>query len=106
MEEKFVIVNLRAELVLLIGFVVTTIEKSAAVFFPRRVGELDPIQQIWSILAGLYVAHLPLLPIGTGAGEAISHQPGVLRHVKSAQRDRAVLGQQIWIEQFARRLRK
>src|SRR5262249_21759913 len=71
-EEKFVIVNLGAEFVF--GFVVTTIEKSATVFFPRCVGELDPIQQILSISATLDIAHFPLLPIRTGGGQAISHQ--------------------------------
>src|SRR5919201_1985066 len=99
MEEKFVVVNLGTKFVLLIRFVVTAVEESAAIFFPRRVRELDPIQQILSILARPYVAHLPLLPIRAGGGEAIGHQPGVLGYVKSAQRDRAVLRQQIWVKQ-------
>src|SRR5437868_13805755 len=106
MEEEFMIVNLGAKLVLLIRFVVTTVEKSAAIFFPRRIRELDPIQQILSILAGLDIAHFPLLPIGPAGSETISHQPGVLSHIKSAQRDRPILRQQIWVEQFARRLGK
>ena len=98
-EEKFVIVNLSAEFVF--GFVVTAVEKSAAIFFPRRVREFDPIHKILPIFAGFHIAHFPLLPIGAGGGEAISHQPGVVSHIKSAQRDGAVLGQQILIEQLA-----
>src|SRR5262249_16947534 len=73
MKEKLVIVNLRTEFVFLVRLVVTTVAKPAAVLFPRSVGKFDPIHQIWSILASPHVANFPLLPIGAGRGEAISH---------------------------------
>ena len=97
MEEKFVVVNLRSKFVFLVRLVVTAVEKAGAVFFPGRAGELDPVQHIRSIFAGLDVAHLPLLPIGTGAGQSVSQQFGVVAHINAAQGDGAVFGQNIWI---------
>src|SRR6266568_3163420 len=106
MEEEFVIVNLRPEFVFLVRLVVAAVEKSAAIFFPRRSLKLDPVENIWSILAGLDVAHFPLLPIGAGGRETISHQFGVIGHVHAAHCDCAVFRQHIWIEKLARLFEK
>src|ERR1700730_503403 len=71
MKEKLVVVNLRAEFVFLIRFVVAAVKEPAAVFFPRRTREFDPVELIRSVFACLDVAHFPLLPIGTGGRKAI-----------------------------------
>ena len=92
MEEQFVIVNLRSQFVFLVRFVVTAVEKSAPVLLPGRVRKLDPVEEVWSIFRGLDVAHFPLLPIGTGARETVSHQFGVVGHVNPAQCHRPVFG--------------
>src|SRR5207244_1554512 len=86
--------------------VVTAVEKSAPVFFPGRVRKLDPLEEVWPILPTLDVAHLPLLPIGTGSRETVSHQLGVIAHVNAAQRDRAIFREQVWIDQLARLFEK
>src|SRR5437588_440813 len=105
-EEEFVIVNLRTQFVFLVRLVVAAVEKSAAIFFPRRIRKLDPVENILSILAGLDVAHFPLLPIGAGGRETISHQLGVIGHVHAAHCDCAVFRQHIWIEKLARLFEK
>src|SRR6266851_3366343 len=56
---------------------------------------------LWSIFAGLDLAHFPLLPIGAGGSETVSHQFGVVGHIHTAQRDRPIFGERIWIEQLA-----
>src|ERR1700731_5227053 len=79
-EENFVAVNLRAQLVLLVRFVVATVEKTAPVFHPGCAGEFYPINLVVSIFPRLDVAHFPLLPIRAGGGEAVSQQPSVMAH--------------------------
>ena len=103
-EKQFVIVNRRTQF--LIRFVVTAVEETAAIFFPRRARELDPVEDILSIFARLDVAYFPLLPIGPGGGESVSEKFRIVGHIQSAQRDRAVLGQCVWIEKLPGLLRQ
>src|SRR5438309_294040 len=76
-----------------------TIRPSGAFKFVRN-------EKIWSIFARLDLAHFPLLPIGAGGSETVSHQFSVVGHIHTAQRDRPIFGERVWIEQLARLLGK
>ena len=106
MEKQFVAVNLRAQFVFLIRLVVTAVEETPAVFFPRRAGKFDPVEDILSIFPGLDVADFPLLPIGTGGGESIGKKFCVIAHFRAAQGNSAIFRERVWIEQLARLLGK
>src|ERR1700682_251052 len=99
-EENFVAVNLRAQLVLLVRFVVTTVEKTAPVFHPGCAGEFYPINLVVSIFPRLDVAPFPWLPIRAGRGEAVGQQFRIIARGQAAQRNRTVFRQRVWIEQF------
>ena len=64
--------------------------------------ELDPLEMVVAILAGGHVADLPLGPVGAGRGEAVGEQLAVLAEPRPRERDGAVLGQRVGVDQQLR----
>ena len=60
-----------------VGFVVATVEESLAVVRPGCAGKFNPFEMVCQILTGIYIPHLPLLPVGTGTRQAVSHELAV-----------------------------
>jgi hypothetical protein len=52
--------------------VIAAVEKTFAVFGPGSARELHPLDFVFEIFTGIDVADLPLLPIRSGRGDAIS----------------------------------
>src|SRR5215813_13395563 len=100
-EELLIVVRV-FELSLLVRLVVAAIEKSFAVRRPRRAGELHPFNRIGEVIPSLDLASLPFLPIRTGGRKPISQVFAVLADRVARQRDRAVSGKFVRIEQHAR----
>ncbi len=55
------------------GLVVTAVVETFAVFGPGCAGEFHPLEIVGEIFAGVDVADVPLVPVGAGSGDAISH---------------------------------
>ena len=82
----------------LAGLVVAAVEEALVVVGPGGLRELDPVQGVRQVAAGVDVAHPPLLPVRAPRGEAVGEQLAVLADVPAGDGDRAVLRQGIGIE--------
>ncbi len=60
------------------GLVVPAVEESFVVFGPGSAGELYPFKVVREIFAGVDVAHVPLVPVGAGSGNAVGHELAVV----------------------------
>ena len=85
-----------------LGFVVTAVVEALIVFAPGCAGELEPLEIVGEIFAGIDVADMPLVPVGAGSGEAVGHQLAIVGDGCAGQRDGAVGGERVRIEQEAR----
>ncbi len=84
------------------GLVVAAVVEAFVVFGPRSSGELYPLQIVGKIFAGVDVADVPLGPVGAGGGDGVGHELAIVGYFGISERDRAVGGERVGIEQDAR----
>ncbi len=84
------------------GLRVPAIEEPGAVLGPRGSGELDPLEMVGEVFPHRDIAHAELFPVGAARRRAVGEQPPVIGDGEGRQGDRAVVGQEIRIEQRLR----
>ena len=82
---------------------VTAVEKTLTILGPGCLGELGPAKLVGQHLAGGDFQDVPGGPVGAGFGAAVSHVAAIVAETQPAQRDRAVLGPSVGVEQRAGR---
>ena len=82
-----------------LGLVEARVIKALAIFGPGRAGELDPVDDVGQVFAGLDLADVPLLPVRAGAGQAIGSELAIAADRETTERNRAFFGQGVRIQQ-------
>src|SRR3954467_11109148 len=78
--------------------VIPAVKEPGSFYFQQSAREFYPLEVETYIFSRADVAHLPFLPIGTSSGQSVGQQFPGLRNRRSAQRDRAIGGQRVWID--------
>ncbi len=89
----------RFEFIARLGLGVAGVEEALGIGGPGWIGELDPAQLVALVFPGGDVSHPPALPIRAGFGHAPHDLRAVGRAPRPRQRDRAVFGERVGIEQ-------
>ena len=102
MVEELVVEVQRLELGAGLGLLVAAIEKALAVLGPGGVGELGPLQLVGQLPAGGDFQDVPDRPVAAGLGTAVGQVLAVVAEAHLAQRDRAVFGPGVGVDQDPR----
>ncbi len=89
-----------------LGNVIALVEEAAAVLQPRGPAELRPLDDVRQVLAGRNVANVPLHPVAARIGNRVGGQLAVVGDADAADRNRAVGGHRIRVEQHLRLARQ
>ena len=83
----------------LLWLVEPAVAESLAIHRPVCPGEFAPADVVGLIVARRDLAHAPLLPIRSRRRQAVGEEFSILAHRVAGQRDRAVLGELVRVEQ-------
>ena len=78
---------------------IAAVIEAAAVLGPLRAAELHPLNDIRQIFPRSHIPHMILLPVTASLRGAVDHQLPILTDGGSRERDRAVLGECVGIDQ-------
>jgi hypothetical protein len=83
-----------------VRYAIPAIIKPGVVVRPGDAGELAPLEHFSVVFSAIDPAYTNLLPVAAVAGEPVGEQHAVATVGLIDQRDRAVGGEKIWIQNF------